>query len=80
MKKIFKDLIFFIFGNLFFPFLNILLRKDCIYVVNYHTTYPCYEKNFIEHLKFYKKYFQVINENVLINELGSLTKNSKPNT
>mgnify|MGYP001157139812 FL=1 len=78
MKKIFKDLIFLIFGNIFFPFLNILLRKDCIYVVNYHTTYPCYEENFIKHLKFYKKYFEVINENVLINELGSLTKNSKP--
>tara|TARA_B100000787_G_C16164461_1_gene283106 strand:- start:289 stop:1161 length:873 start_codon:yes stop_codon:yes gene_type:complete len=78
MKKIFKNLIFFIFGRLAFLFLNILLRKDCIYVVNYHATYPKYEENFIKQLKFYKKYFEIINENFLINGWKSLTKNSKP--
>ena len=78
MKKIFKDLVFLIFGNLFFLFLNLLLKKDSIYVINYHATYPKYEKNFINQIKFYKKYFEIIDEKTLINEHQSLKTNLKP--
>ena len=78
MKKTLKNLIFFIFGKIAFLFLNTLLRKDAIYVVNYHATYPLYEENFIKQLKFYKKYFEIIDENTLIDEMGSFEKNSKP--
>ena len=78
MKKIFKDLVFLIFGNLSFLFLNLLLKKDSIYVINYHATYPKYEKNFINQIKFYKKYFEIIDEKTLINEHQSLKTNLKP--
>ena len=78
MKKIFKNLIFFVFGNLSFLFLNILLRKDSIYVVNYHATYPRYKKNFINQIRFYKKYFEIINEKFLISGFESLRTSSKP--
>ena len=78
MKKIFKDLVFLIFGNLSFLFLNLLLKKDSIYVINYHATYPKYEKNFINQIKFYKKYFEIIDEKTLINEHQSFKTNLKP--
>ena len=78
MKKVFKDLVFFIFGNLSFLFLNLLLKKDSIYVINYHATYPKYEKNFINQIKFYKKYFEIIDEKTLIDEHQSLKINLKP--
>ena len=78
MKKIFKDLVFLIFGNLSFLFLNLLLKKDSIYVINYHATYPKYEKNFINQIKFYKKYFEIIDEKTLIDEHQSLKTNLKP--
>ncbi len=78
MKKIIKDFIFFIFGNLFFLFLKLLLKKNSVYVVNYHATYPKYKKNFIKQLNFYKKYFEIINENILINDKELFIKNSKP--
>lgn len=63
-KNILKYLIFLIVGNLclfFFPLL-IFLRRNNIYVINYHATYPQYEKNFKKQINFYKKYFEFISE------------------
>ena len=68
VKNLVKKIIFFIFGNVIFLFLRWLLRKDCIYVVNYHATYPKYGNNFKKHLNFYKNYFDIIDENILINK------------
>ena len=78
VKKLFKHLIFFIFGNLTFLFLRIILKKNCIYVVNYHATYPKHEDNFRKQLSFYKKYFKIINENMLINEKALFDSDSDP--
>tara|TARA_B110001450_G_scaffold165966_1_gene154722 strand:+ start:31 stop:945 length:915 start_codon:yes stop_codon:yes gene_type:complete len=77
-KKLFKDLIFFILGNLTFLFLRLILKKNCIYVVNYHATYPKYENNFKKQLSFYKKYFQVIDESILINKQKLFVKSADP--
>ena len=77
-KKLIKDVIFFVFGNIILLFLRIFLRKNCVYVINYHATYPKNEKNFHKQIKFYKKYFKVINESLLINEKELFTENSKP--
>ncbi len=65
------------FGNFIFIFLRLLLRKDCIYVVNYHATYPRYENNFKKQLNFYKNYFDIIDENFLIGKKQPF-KGSKP--
>ena len=77
LKKLIKNTIFFMFGNFIFIFLRLLLRKDCIYVVNYHATYPRYENNFKKQLNFYKNYFDIIDENFLIGKKQPF-KGSKP--
>ncbi len=77
-KKLFKHLIFFIFGNLTFLFLRFILKKNSIYVVNYHATYPKYEKNFRKQINFYKKYFKVIDENILMDKQKLFLENKEP--
>jgi peptidoglycan/xylan/chitin deacetylase (PgdA/CDA1 family) len=77
LKKLIKDIIFFFFGNFIFMFLRLLLRKNCIYVVNYHATYPKYENNFKKQLNFYRNYFDIVDENILINK-NQTFKTSKP--
>jgi len=68
LKGLIKNIIFFTFGNLIFIFLRLILKKNCIYVVNYHSTYPKYEGNFKKQLNFYKSYFDIIDENILIDK------------
>ena len=77
LKNLIKNLIFFTFGNFIFIFLRLLLKKNCIYVVNYHSTYPKYENNFKRQLSFYKNYFDIVDESILINEY-KIFKGSKP--
>ena len=78
MKKLIKNLIFLIFGNLFFLFIKLILKKNSIYVVNYHATYFKNEKNFINQINFYNKYFDIIDEQFLINIKNLHNKNFKP--
>tara|TARA_B100000989_G_C19507478_1_gene457174 strand:+ start:138 stop:1007 length:870 start_codon:yes stop_codon:yes gene_type:complete len=65
IKMFLKKLIFLFFGSfifILFP-LFISLRKDSIYVINYHATYPDHNKNFLKQILFYKKYFNFVDEN-----------------
>jgi len=57
MKKILKGIVLGLFGSLAYIFFPILLKakKQTIFVINYHATYPEYNKNFIKQIKFYKK-------------------------
>ena len=77
LKKLIKNIIFFTLGNFIFIFLRLLLKKKCIYVVNYHSTYPKYKDNFKKQLNFYKNYFDIIDESILIDKIKTF-KGSKP--
>ncbi|MDA7703316.1 polysaccharide deacetylase family protein [Candidatus Pelagibacter sp.] len=77
LKKLIKNVIFFTFGNFIFLFLRFLLKKNCLYVVNYHATYPKYEDNFKKQLSFYKDHFEIVDENILISEKNNFNS-SKP--
>ena len=65
MDKIFlKKIIFLFLGSIIyvlFP-LFISLRKNSIYVINYHATYPDNNNNFIKQILFFKKYFNLVDE------------------
>ena len=68
IKEILKKAIFNSVGSLiylFFP-LIIKIRRKSIFVLNYHTTYPDHNKNFVKQILFYKKYFDLVDENYFL--------------
>lgn len=75
MKNIFKELIFNTLGFFTLFFFKWLISKNKIFVVNFHATYPEYNKNFIKQLNFLKKYFYLNNFESVLNQSG---KSSKP--
>ena len=79
MKKILKEIILGLFGSLAYIFFPILLKikKQTIFVINYHATYPEYNKNFIKQIKFYKKNFDLIGENYFFKEKKKIPKLNK---
>ena len=77
LKKLIKNIIFLTLGNFIFIFLRLLLKKNSIYVVNYHATYQKYEDNFKKQLNFYKNYFDIIDESILIDKSKTF-KDTKP--
>lgn len=79
IKKLIKKILFFILGSLIliiFP-LIIKFKKNSIYVVNYHATYPDQNENFIKQILFFKKYFKFINENFLLKKIKDNDKKPK---
>ena len=79
MKKILKEIILGLFGSLAYIFFSILLKtkKQTIFVINYHATYPEYNQNFIKQIKFYKKNFDLIGENYFFKEKKKINKKPK---
>ena len=61
IKEFLKSIIFFFIGNLIYLFFPLIigLRKNSIFVLNYHATYPDKNKNFIKQILFFKKYFDL---------------------
>ena len=68
MKNLIKKILFSSFGAflyLVFP-LIIKFRKDSIFVLNYHSTYPDKNYNFVKQILFFKKHFDFIDEKFLL--------------
>lgn len=78
IKNFIKKICFILFGNLTLLILHFLLKKNSVYVVNYHATYPKNKLNFLKQIEFYKKYFEIIDENSLLNFNQLFSKNKKP--
>ncbi len=62
MKNIIKELLFNFVGSFLYIIFPVLIkpRKNSIYVINYHSTYPEFNNNFIKQIKFFKKNFKII--------------------
>jgi len=58
LKKISKIIIFNTIGLITKIFFKFLKKSNKIYVINYHTTYPEFNSNFIKQLNFFKKHFE----------------------
>ena len=68
MKNLIKKILFSSLGAflyLVFP-LIINFRKDSIFVLNYHSTYPDKNNNFVKQILFFKKHFDFIDEKFLL--------------
>ncbi len=78
IKNFIKKICFILLGNLTLLILDFLLKKNSVYVVNYHATYPKNKLNFFKQIEFYKKYFEIIDENSLLNFDQLFIKNKKP--
>ena len=68
MKNLIKKILFSSLGAflyLVFP-LIINFRKDSIFVLNYHSTYPDKNYNFVKQILFFKKHFDFIDEKFLL--------------
>ena len=74
IKKFLKSIIFFSIGNLIYLFFPLIigLRKNSIFVLNYHATYPDKNKNFIKQILFFKKYFDFVDENFFLKKKKNL--------
>jgi len=68
MKNIIKELLFNFVGSFLYIIFPVLIkpRKNSIYVINYHSTYPEFNNNFIKQIKFFKKNFKIIDEKSLL--------------
>ena len=65
LKKISKIIIFNTIGLITKIFFKFLKKSNKIYVINYHTTYPEFNSNFIKQLNFFKKHFEFADINTL---------------
>jgi peptidoglycan/xylan/chitin deacetylase (PgdA/CDA1 family) len=65
LKKISKIIIFNTMGLITKIFFKFLKKSNKIYVINYHTTYPEFNSNFIKQLNFFKKHFEFADINTL---------------
>ena len=59
-KYLVKLIIFNTIGKIITLFFRLLVKKDKIFVINYHTTYPEFNNNFLKQIKFFKKYFEIV--------------------
>ena len=59
-KYLVKLIIFNTIGKIITLFFRLLVKKDKIFVINYHTTYPEFNNNFLKQIKFFKKYFDIV--------------------
>jgi peptidoglycan/xylan/chitin deacetylase (PgdA/CDA1 family) len=58
-KYLVKLIIFNTIGKIVKLFFRLLVNKNKIFVINYHTTYPEFNNNFLEQIKFFKEYFDI---------------------
>jgi len=80
IKKTLKTIIFFLIGNLLYLFFyNIMKnRNNLLYVLNYHATYPNDNKSFTKQIIFFKKHFDFVNEEFLLNKKKINLISNKP--
>jgi len=80
IKKTLKIIVFFFIGNLLYLFFNTIIKnkKNFLYVLNYHSTYPQDNKNFINQIMFFKKYFNFVGEDFLLNKNKKKIQKKKP--
>ena len=60
IKYLVKLIVFNTIGKLASLFFRLLVNKNRIFVVNYHTTYPEFNNNFLKQITFFKKNFDVV--------------------
>ena len=59
-KYLVKLIIFNTIGRIVKLFFRLLVNKNKIFIINYHTTYPEFNNNFLEQIKFFKEYFDIV--------------------
>lgn len=74
MKKIIKKILINSIGAITLFCFKRLVKKDHIYVINYHSTYPEFNENFVKQINLYKKYFEIIS----VDEILKNKKSNKP--
>ena len=60
IKYLVKLIVFNTIGKLASLFFKLLVNKNRIFVVNYHTTYPEFNNNFLKQITFFKKNFDIV--------------------
>ena len=60
IKYLVKLIVFNTIGKLALLFFRLLVNKNRIFVVNYHTTYPEFNNNFLKQITFFKKNFDIV--------------------
>jgi peptidoglycan/xylan/chitin deacetylase (PgdA/CDA1 family) len=60
IKYLVKLIVFNTIGKLASLFFRLLVNKNRIFVVNYHTTYPEFNNNFLKQITFFKKNFDIV--------------------
>ena len=60
IKYLVKLIVFNTIGKLASLFFRLLVDKNRIFVVNYHTTYPEFNNNFLKQITFFKKNFDIV--------------------
>ena len=60
IKYFVKLIVFNTIGKLASLFFRLLVNKNRIFVVNYHTTYPEFNNNFLKQITFFKKNFDIV--------------------
>jgi len=59
-KYLVKLIIFNTIGRLVSLIFRLLVNKNRIFVINYHTTYPEFNSNFLKQITFFRKYFDIV--------------------
>ena len=60
IKYLVKLIVFNTIGKLASLFFRLLVNKNRIFVVNYHTTYPEFNNNFLKQITFFRKNFDIV--------------------
>lgn len=80
IRELLKKIIFNLVGSVIYLFFPIIIktRENSTYILNYHSTYPDHNKNFIKQILFFKQHFNLIDEKFFFKKNKNLL-NKKPN-
>ena len=80
IRELLKKIIFNLVGSVIYLFFPIIIktRENLTYILNYHSTYPDHNKNFIKQILFFKQHFSLIDEKFFFKKNKNLL-NKKPN-
>lgn len=67
IKYLLKLIIFNTLGKCAALFFSLLVNKNKTFIINYHTTYPEFNKNFLKQITFFRKYFDIVDSESIKN-------------
>ena len=67
VKYLVKLIIFNTLGKCAALFFSLLVNKNKTFIINYHTTYPEFNKNFLKQITFFRKYFDIVDSESIKN-------------